>query len=51
MKRDRSESYDSEVTERYLEECGSVEDECDDEVDMMDVDSEGVPGMPGFWER
>ena len=59
MGRDRAESYDSEVTERYLleseDEYGFVEeDECDtscDEGEPMDVDSEGVPGIPGFWER
>jgi hypothetical protein len=62
MTRKRSESYDSEVTEKYLleQECGGyVEDEeCDTSYDedefegeYMDIDSEGVPGAPGFWER
>jgi len=63
MTRKRSESYDSEVTEQYLleQECGGyVEDEeADDtsydedefEGEYMDIDSEGVPGVPGFWER
>jgi hypothetical protein len=62
MTRKRSESYDSEVTEQYLldQECGYVEDEeeCDTsyeedefEGEYMDIDSEGVPGVTGFWER
>jgi hypothetical protein len=62
MTRKRSESYDSEVTEQYLldQECGQVEDEeeCDTsyeedefEGEYMDIDSEGVPGVAGFWER
>ena len=60
MTRKRSQSYDSEVTEQYLleQECGGyVEDEDasydEDEYEgeFMDIDSEGVPGVPGFWER